>query len=266
MARELAPDKLRELKAQGVSDDAIAKDYRMSKKTVRKLREENGIPALIQRTPYTRKEAEERYERWYPVARQLRLSGKTYSQIEHVTGVKKTTLIEWMRESIFRVTPYDAQTMADITYEFIVYYKYHNHGNTPTTREIAKGIGCGSSSVLTYIRMLEQQKRITVNNDTTILRVGVLGDQWLPPSGVKIPARPRKKPREYNYRQEKRRRLARHGMLCDCGQEAKWVSFVRVGSAINEGGRLERLPLCDDCAEYEREIGGVVQPIDEVTQ
>lgn len=265
MSKELTLDKLRTLKAQGKSDTAIAKKFSVSVNTVRSMREQHGIPALQKRAGYKRKDIDKRYAECYPIAKQMRIDGHTFAEIESATGVSQNTVRGWLSAKRFKKKVYDLETMLELVYEYLVWYKYHHNGNTPVASELADGIGCAHSSVDKYIDILVRRGRIAINKgSSTIKRIDIIGGQWLPPSGVKVPSTPRKKQRQYKPRRDKAAQLRKVGRLCECGQEAKWVSFVRVGSAINEGGRLERMPLCDDCAEYEREIGGDVQPIDEV--
>lgn len=264
MAKELTPDKLRKLKAQKISDEAIAAKYKIPVRHVQMMREENNIAALMPRKKYKREDIDNRYAELYPVARQMRLDGKTYVEIEQALGVNNSTVRGWLVGESYKRKVYDIDAMCKLTYEYIVYFKSKHNGNSPTYNEIADGIGCGRSSVDKYVDILAANGKIVINKDTTYCRVDIPGSQWLPPVGVRVPTKPRTKERKYRPRRDKAARLQSVGRLCDCGQEAKWVTFIRVGSAINEGGRLERMPLCNDCAEYEREIGGNVQPIDEV--
>lgn len=256
---ELTPETLAELKAQNLTDAQIAQRYGIGERKVRRMRDKHGIRASYRR-PEEGVDFAERYHRLAPVARRLREQDRlTYREISEQIGVKESTVASWLRGQKYKGKVYSAEDGLRIVFDYIVWFKHHHNGNSPTSDEIAEGTGYAPSSVRRFVGMLVDAGRIAVMEEGRLFRVEIKGAQWLPPVGVKVPATPRSRPRQLKPRKDKAKRLAKAGRLCDCGQEAKWYVDVRVGSAILDGGRRERMPLCDECVKHERAAGSDVQ-------
>lgn len=256
---ELTPDTLRELKAQNIPDTRIARDYGLSERKVRRLREKHGIRASYRR-PAEGVDFAERYHKLAPIARRLREEERlTYREISERLNVKESTVASWLRGRKFKGKVYNVDDGLRIVFDYIVWFKHTHNGNSPTSEEIAEGTGYAPATVRRFIDLLVGSGRISIMGEGRLLRFEIKGAQWLPPAGVKVPAKPRSRPRQLKPRKDKAKRLAKAGRLCDCGQEAKWYVDVRVGSAILDGGRRERLPLCNECVKHERAAGSDVK-------
>ena len=259
MTHELTPEILTELKAQNVTDAQIARRYGIDERKVRRMRDKHGIRASYRR-PAEGVDFAERYHQLAPIARKLREEERlTYREISERLNVKESTVASWLRGRKFKNKVYNADDGQRIVFEYIVWFKHSHNGNSPTSDEIAEGTGYAPATVRRFIGMLVDAGRIAVMEEGRLLRFEIKGAQWLPPAGVKVPAKPRSRPRQPKPRKDKAKRLAKAGRLCDCGQEAKWYVDVRVGSAIKDGGRSERMPLCDECVKHERKAGSDVK-------
>lgn len=65
-----------------------------------------------------------------------------------------------------------------LVYEFIVAHKRKHDGNSPTIREIQKGCGISSSSVVSYhLQRLEEKGKIRRNN-ADARGIEVVGGAW----------------------------------------------------------------------------------------
>ncbi len=63
-------------------------------------------------------------------------------------------------------------------YQYIINYKRHNDGNTPTIREICTDCGISSNSVAVYrLRQLESANLIKRRDG----KIFVIGATWTPP-------------------------------------------------------------------------------------
>lgn len=259
MTHELTPETLAELKAQNLTDAQIARRYGIGVRRVRRLREKHGIASSYRR-PAEGVDLAERYHQLYPIARHLReVERLTYREIGEQIGVKESTVASWLRGRKFKGKVYNVDDGLRIVFDYIVWFKHQHNGNSPTSEEIADGTGYAPATVRRFVGLLVDADRITVMEEGRLLRFEIKGSQWLPPTGVKVPATPRSRPRQLKPRKDKVKRLAKAGRLCDCGQEAHWYVDVRVGSAIKEGGRSERMPLCDECVKYEQKAGSDVK-------
>lgn len=259
MTLELTPETLAELKAQNIPDTRIARDYGLSERAVRRMRDKYGIGTSYRR-PAEGVDFAERYHQLYPVARRLREDERlTYREISERIGVNESTITSWLRGKKFKGKVYNVDDGLRIVFEYIVWFKHTHNGNSPTYDEIADGTGYAHASARRYVDMLVAGDKLRIDQTAYNLRIEIKGAQWIPPTGVKVPAKPRSRPRQPKPRKDKAKRLARAGRLCDCGQEAKWYVDVRVGSALKEGGRSERMPLCDECVKHERKVGSDVK-------
>lgn len=256
---ELSPETLAELKAQNLTDAQIARRYGIGERKVRRLREKHGIRASYRR-PAEGVDFVERYHRLYPIARRLREEERlTYREISERIGVNESTVANWLRGRKFKNKVYSVDDGQRIVFDYIVWFKHTHNGNSPTYDEIADGTGYAQASVRRYVDLLVAGDKLRIDQTAYNLRIEIKGAQWIPPTGFKVPAKPRSRPRQPKPRKDKAKRLAKAGRLCDCGQEAKWYVDVRVGSAILDGGRRERMPLCDECVKHERAAGSDVQ-------
>lgn len=263
MTELLTPETLAELKAQNFTDAQIARRYGIGERKVRRMRDTHGIRASYRR-PAEGVDFTERYHQLYPEARRLReVERLTYREISERTGVKESTVASWLRGKKFKHKVYNVEDGLRIVFEYVLWFKHQCNGNSPSYEEIADGTGYAVASVRRYLSMLVAEKKLRIDQASYNLRISIPGAQWLPPAGVKVPTKPRSRPRQPKPRKDKAKRLAKAGRLCDCGQEAKWYVDVRVGSAIKEGGRSERMPLCDECVKHEHVAGSDVQKFGE---
>lgn len=73
------------------------------------------------------------------------------------------------------------------TYDFIIDYKRKNDGNSPTTQEIALGIGLRSKSgVPEYLNRLEAEGLIKRGGRGLAKNIVVVGSLWLGPTEAKV--------------------------------------------------------------------------------
>lgn len=69
-------------------------------------------------------------------------------------------------------------------YEFIVSYKREHDGNSPTLRDIMRGVGATTPSVIGYhLKKLKRQGKIDLPDLGQPRGIEVVGGKWVPPSG-----------------------------------------------------------------------------------
>lgn len=67
-------------------------------------------------------------------------------------------------------------------FKFILQFKEHNDGNSPSLREICDACGISSKSVCNHILgILEEQGKIYLERDHKFRNIKVIGARWQPP-------------------------------------------------------------------------------------
>lgn len=247
-------EQLRAYKDQGMSDRQIADAHGVAECTISNWRRRMGIASLEGNT-----ELERRYNDNIDRIRDMRKKGATIAEISEVTGVPMTTISQWLEPELGgNSTVIDPKFGKRMIYEWIVWFKAHNAGNSPSTMELAELSGVSVGSVKRLIRQLVADGKVkTIQREKGQSRFVLTGEQWLPPTGVKIPTKPptmNRKPYQERRRlgKGKRQRKTKEGWrnhTCDCGGDA---DFVMLAAVRSHGSKIENngwLPLCGDCAE-----------------
>lgn len=260
-------DVLRRLKKQGKTDKDCARRFGVSLTVIRKVRKQNKIPApkSTQRNRRTREEEQERRLALLPQVHELHAAGLTSRAIGQKLMIPESTVRSWINPNVTMnlATVRKSSNAEDnlrIVYDWIVAYKYMNNGNSPTQNEVAEGAGFARGFTHHLLALLQERGQIRLPNDTRAGGIVVVGGQWIPPTGWKMPARLRKHEKIARPRIADRKRLAKDGRLCDCGQMATHYAEICVGTPSGNGGRPDTMPLCNQCASYAVEIGEIVKP------
>lgn len=263
---------LAKLKKRGKTDLQCADHFNVSTTVIKKLRREHGIiaPKATTRPGFTKEKAAERIEEYLPRVQEMCAAGLSYREIGRKLGIPESTIRTWLnpefRMSIERIRKSsNTDDNLRIIYDWIVAYKFENNGNSPTQREISEATGFAKGMMNGLLRILEERGKIGLPADGRAGGIVIYGAQWIPPTGWKRPARLRKRQKVSRPRRVDKDKLIKEGRFCDCGNKANWYINIKIGTVTGNGGRLDRIVLCDDCADYEREQRTEVHKIEEVT-
>lgn len=253
----LTEEELSAYKRNGYSDKAIGAIVGVSERVVAGWRKEYGIDALGRSPKY-----DAQYEAKIGPVRKLRADGLTLAEISEIVEVPKTTIGNWL-DPAQRRNPADIERSTGMksVYDWIIWYKAQNSGVPPTLTELSAYCGFSLSVVRKFVRELAKEGKLKIIERTkSVMRFIVVGEQWLPPTGVKIPAAPpRREPTTYRARKAEEKALRKADRLCECRRRADFYMEAEIGFF----GKKESIPLCKSCAELAKQDGETVLPIEE---
>lgn len=253
-------------KDEGLTDDQISELVGFSTDTVRRWRREYGIDGYIGVGMYER-----RYQENIDKALTLRKRGLLISEIAEIIGVAADTISNWLPPELRRPrTQIDKKSGMKMLYQWIVWYKHHNGGNSPSVMDLVSMSGLSESTVRKLIKALEQRRKIAIlKPNATTVHFAVVGEQWLPPSDVRVPTSPPMwespsrsgRTRLINAERKSRKLNGYRRWYCDCGNEATHVLLAAVRSTDARVDNYGWLPLCRDCADLAEEMHETVLPL-----
>lgn len=250
----LTEEELSAYKRNGYSDKAIGAIVGASARVVANWRKEYGIDALGRNPKY-----DALYDAKINVVRKLRKDGLTIAEISAIVEIPPSTINNWL-EPALRKHPADIERDLGMktVYDWIIWYKANHSGISPAVSELSEYCGFSVTVVKKFVRGLAKEGKIKIIERSRLaLRFIVVGEQWLPPTGVKIPAAPPKRePTMYRARKAEEKELRRNNRLCDCRKRADYYMEVQIGFY----GKKETIPLCRQCAELARKEGETVLP------
>lgn len=269
VVNDVDPKELAKLKRQGKTDAQCADLLGVSLTIIRKVRNEHGIiaPKATNRAGMTKDKAVARMEQHLARIQEMYAAGLSYREIGRKINIPESTVRTWLKPE-FRMSTKRIRKSSNvddnlrIIYDWIVAYKFEHNGNSPTQREISEGTGFAKGMMNGLLEILEERGKISLSGDQRAGGIVIHGAQWIPPTGWKRPAKLRKRNKIARPRRVDKNKLIKEGRLCDCGNKANWFIDVQLGTFTGRGGRADRIVLCDDCADYEREHGGNVQAIE----
>lgn len=259
---DIDPKELAKLKRRGKTDAQCAEILGVSLTIIRRVRREHGIiaPKATNRPGMSKEKARQRMEKHIDRIQAMYATGLSYRHIAVKLSLPESTVRSWLRPE-FKMSIERTRKSSNIEdnlriiYDWIVAYKYEHNGNSPTQREISEGTGHAKGYLNQLLTIIEERGMISLPGDGRAGGIVVHGAQWIPPTGWKRPARLRKRQKISRPRRVDKETLMKEGRLCDCGNEAKWYINIEIGNVSGRKARKDTLPLCADCAEYEREQG-----------